>query len=114
MENGKGAIATNLINGIGVGSTEFHVMRPIENLSNPYWLYVLTTTNDFRIGAKMVMTGTGGQLRVPVDYLRNYRVALPPIELQYEFAEFYKHLDKSKFAIKDRVKILENCEIIYK
>ena len=27
MENGKGAIATNLKNGVGFGSTEFHVLR---------------------------------------------------------------------------------------
>ena len=101
MENGKGAIATHLINGIGMGSTEFHVMRPIKDISNSYWLYVLTTLNDFRTGAKKVMTGTGGQLRVPADYLKNYRVSLPPIELQDEFAEFYKHIDKSKFVIKE-------------
>ena len=28
MENGKGAIAEALTNGIGMGSTEFHVLRP--------------------------------------------------------------------------------------
>jgi len=30
MENGKGALATNLTNGIGCGSTEFHVLRAKE------------------------------------------------------------------------------------
>ena len=30
MENGKGALATGLKNGIGCGSTEFHVLRPID------------------------------------------------------------------------------------
>ena len=38
MENGKGAIAYGLTNGIGVGSTEFHVLRPINGISSPYWL----------------------------------------------------------------------------
>ena len=42
MENGKGAIAEALTNGIGMGSTEFHVLRPIEGISNPYWLLTLT------------------------------------------------------------------------
>lgn len=42
MENGKGAIAHSLTNGIGMGSTEFHVLRPIKNISNPYWLLCLT------------------------------------------------------------------------
>lgn len=39
MENGKGAVAKDLINGVGAGSTEFHVLRPIPGKSNPYWLY---------------------------------------------------------------------------
>jgi len=32
MENGKCAIATNLLNGFGYGSTEFHVIRAGPNL----------------------------------------------------------------------------------
>lgn len=31
MENGKGCVATGLANGIGGGSTEFHVLRPISD-----------------------------------------------------------------------------------
>lgn len=42
MENGKGAIAEGLTNNIGMGSTEFHVLRPIEGVSSPYWLLALT------------------------------------------------------------------------
>lgn len=42
MENGKGAIVHGLINGIGMGSTEFHVLRPINGISSPYWLLALT------------------------------------------------------------------------
>ena len=49
MENGKGAVATNLINGIGFGSTEFHVIRPIIEKSNPYWIYHLSTLIEFTI-----------------------------------------------------------------
>lgn len=42
MENGKGAVAEGLTNGIGMGSTEFHVLRPKDGISNPYWLLALT------------------------------------------------------------------------
>ena len=38
MENGKGAVARGLHNGLGFGSTEFHVLRPISGRSNPYWI----------------------------------------------------------------------------
>ena len=98
MENGKGAVARGLSGGIGSGSTEFHVLRPIEGKSNPYWLYIITMFNSFRIGARKVMTGTGGQLRVPIGYLKDFPVSLPPIELQNQFEQFVHQSDKSKFV----------------
>ena len=98
MENGKGAVARELENGIGSGSTEFHVLRPIAGKSNPYWLYIITMFDTFRVGAKKVMTGTGGQLRVPIGYLNDYPISLPPIELQNSFEEFVHQSDKSKFT----------------
>lgn len=98
MENGKGAVAEGLSNGIGAGSTEFHVLRPIPQKSNPYWLYIITMFEAFRINARKVMTGTGGQLRVPISYLKDYPITLPPIELQNEFEKFYRQSDKSKFT----------------
>lgn len=96
MENGKGAVARGLEGGIGSGSTEFHVLRPIEGKSNPYRLYIITMFEAFRVGARKVMTGTGGQLRVPVGYLKDYLISLPPIELQEQFEKFVHQSDKSK------------------
>ena len=98
MENGKGAVAKGLSGGIGSGSTEFHVLRPIEGKSNPYWLYIITMFKSFRVGARKVMTGTGGQLRVPVGYLRDFPISLPPISLQDSFEGFVHQSDKSKLC----------------
>lgn len=95
MENGKGCVAINLSNNIGFGSTEFHVLRPIKNISNPYWLYELTMLDKFRVLAKKNMTGTGGQLRVPISFINNFEIALPPIEKQNLFEVFYLDLKKS-------------------
>ena len=61
MENGKGAIAKDLKNGIGFGSTEFHVIRPIKEKTNSYWIYHLTTLIEFRRLAERKMTGSAGQ-----------------------------------------------------
>ena len=97
MENGKGAIAEGLTNNIGMGSTEFHVLRPIEELSSPYWLLALTRLQIFRERARKNMTGTGGQKRVPANYLENFMVGLPPIEEQSRFENIYKQADKSGF-----------------
>ena len=108
MENGKGAVAEGLSNGIGAGSTEFHVLRPIEGKSNPYWLYIITMFDGFRKDARKVMTGTGGQLRVPINYLNEYPITLPPIELQNEFEQFVRQSDKSKFELKQAISRIDD------
>ena len=100
MENGKGAVAKGLHNGIGFGSTEFHVLRPISGKTDPYWIYTLTTFSQFRMDAASNMTGSAGQRRVPASFLENYRVSLPPIALQEQFAAFVEQVDKSKLAIR--------------
>ena len=97
MENGKGAIADNLTNGIGMGSTEFHVLRSIEGVSNPYWLLALTRMPIFRERASKNMSGTGGQKRVGAPYLKEFMIGLPPIKTQIEFETIYKQADKSKY-----------------
>ena len=99
MENGKGAVATGLYNGIGFGSTEFHVLRPAKETATPRWIYTLTVFPQFRIDAASNMTGSAGQRRVPASFLENYRVSVPPLELQNRFAAFVTEVDKSKFRI---------------
>ncbi len=97
MENGKGAIAHGLTNGIGMGSTEFHVLRPIDEISSPYWLLALTQMPVFRERAAKNMSGTGGQKRVGASYLEHFMVGLPSIEEQRHFETIYKQADKSKY-----------------
>lgn len=107
MENGKGAIAVGLTNNIGMGSTEFHVLRPISDISNPYWLLALTRLPNFRVKASMNMSGTGGQKRVPASYLDNFMVGLPPIELQEQFTSIYKQADKSISELRKSVDAID-------
>ena len=111
MENGKGGVARKLKNQIGFGSTEFHVLRPIETISNSEWIYRLTTFKTFRKDAENNMTGSAGQRRTPKEFFDKYKVGLPPIELQNDFADFVQQIDKSKFAVQ---KSLEKAETLYK
>ena len=111
MENGKGAIAKKLKNSVGFGSTEFHVLRPLKDKSNSAWIYYLTSFSHFRKEAEIKMTGSAGQRRVPASFLENYKIALPPLELQNKFANFVRGTDKSKLAVK---KSLEELEILKK
>ena len=109
MENGKGAVASNLCNGIGFGSTEFHVLRPLSGVSDSYWIYTLLSFKNFRQKAASKMTGTAGQKRVPKYFLENYEVSLPPISLQNEFADFVKQVDQMKASVRsalDRSQLL--------
>ena len=107
MENGKGAIAQELTNGIGMGSTEFHVLRPVEGKSNSYWLLALTRMPIFRERASKNMSGTGGQKRVGAPFLDNFMVGLPPIEEQNRFERIYKQADKSKFELRKSIDAID-------
>lgn len=80
MENGKIAIIPPLQQGWGIGSTEFHVLAP-RKVNSKYLFYWLVQ-RSFRRDAEFHMTGTAGQKRVPLDYLRNTLIPLPPLETQ--------------------------------
>ena len=84
MENGKAALARNLINGIGRGSTEFFVLRVSEGIMEDY-LFQYIRRQEFRNEAKRNFTGTAGQQRVPKSFLQNVRVPIPPIDEQRRF-----------------------------
>jgi type I restriction enzyme, S subunit len=81
MENGKSAIARQLVNGLGFGSTEFHILRGTATIEAEY-LYHFVRQIEFLRQAKSHFTGTAGQQRVPSSFLQNYRIPLPPISEQ--------------------------------
>ncbi|BDQ04878.1 MAG: hypothetical protein KatS3mg084_0396 [Candidatus Dojkabacteria bacterium] len=82
FENGKSGIARNLKNGIGFGSSELHVLRPIKEKIVSEYIYPYISSNRFiKEGAKM-MTGTGGLQRVPAFFIQEYQIPLPPLDIQ--------------------------------
>lgn len=87
FENGKGALATGLCNGIGFGTTELHVIRPTSEL-NKEFLFYLTYSHEFRHPGEGMMDGTAGQKRIPNDFLFDYRVAIPPLPEQTAIAAY--------------------------
>ncbi|OIO44483.1 MAG: hypothetical protein AUJ41_02850 [Candidatus Pacebacteria bacterium CG1_02_43_31] len=93
MENGKGAIASNLTNGFGFGSTEFHILRPINDSDRPY-LYHLSQSPFFRWLAERQMTGSAGQKRVPSDFLLNFKLSLPSLEKRIEIGNKMSEFDQ--------------------
>ena len=109
MENGKGAVARKLKNGIGFGTTEFHVIRPKKEI-NSIWIYYVLADKKFRSNAEKNMTGSAGQKRVPISFIENYKISIPPIELQNKFADIVEQIDKQKFEFENSLKKLEELQ----
>ena len=86
MENGKLAVAKGLHNGVGAGSTEFHVLRPSAAIRPDLLAYYLLR-DDFRAAARSKMKGTAGQLRVPEQFLESQTLPVPPLRDQKRIVE---------------------------
>ncbi|MDR2692874.1 MAG: restriction endonuclease subunit S [Chitinispirillales bacterium] len=98
MQNGKSAIAQNLVNGYGCGSTEFYVLRPkADNVLIEYIHFIL---RDKRVleSAKNSFGGSAGQQRVSCGYLKSIRIPLPPIEKQRQIVDLYQRAVEEKQA----------------
>ncbi|MDP3014918.1 MAG: restriction endonuclease subunit S [bacterium] len=98
MENGKVTIAKNLKNGIGFGSTEFHVLRAKENVLSK-WLFYFLWNPEFRKEAQNNMTGTAGQRRVPMEFLTKVKIPLPPVAEQKKIVEYLDSLSAKARAL---------------
>ena len=94
FENGKGAHVRGLSTRCGLGSTEFHVLRPRSTTSDRY-LYHLTRTSQFRLQGEGLMSGSAGQRRVPTEFFSRYAVRMPPLEEQRRIAEILDTIDES-------------------
>lgn len=87
FENGKGSIATGLVNSAAYGTTELHVLRA--SLALDYrFLFYLTITDGYRKLGESEMYGAGGQKRVPPEFCKDFLTPLPPIYEQTAIADF--------------------------
>lgn len=87
FENGKGALATVLTNGVAFGTTELHVLRALDAVDRKYLFYV-TLSDAFRRLGEAEMYGAGGQKRVPEEFVENLKHPLPPEPEQRAIAAF--------------------------
>ena len=90
FENSKAAIISNLPNNLGAGTTELHVIRPIKLLSE--YIYAIIKTRKFLESGKQEMTGCAGQQRVPVNFIEEYLIPIPPIDEQQRITQTIKEL----------------------
>lgn len=87
FENKNFAIAKNLVNSIGFGSSEIYVLRTSNNLFNKFLFYRLQEQKFMEIAISK-MSGTGGLKRVPSEFINNFQLALPPFCEQQKIADY--------------------------
>jgi type I restriction enzyme, S subunit len=87
FENGKGALIRGTLTGIGFGTTELHVLTPGPELDGKF-LYYVTVDPRFRGRGQTCMTGTAGQQRVPEDFVRDFRIFIPPLPCQHAITDY--------------------------
>lgn len=87
FENGKGALAEGLTNGVGFGTTELHVVRPGPSIDRRFLFYI-SIADDFRKIGESEMYGAGGQKRIDEGFIKDWMPPLPPLETQRRIAQF--------------------------
>ena len=94
LENGKTAMVNILDdNEIGFGSTEYIVFRAKNNITDPYFVYYLVTSDCIRNPAIKSMVGSSGRQRVQTDVVANLTVKVPPLPTQQKIAAILSSLD---------------------
>lgn len=93
LENGKICQVRNLQDGIGFGSTEFHVFRGVEGISDTNFVYYLARYEEVRSHAENNMEGSSGRQRVPKEAFDNLLISLPPLSEQKSIASILSSLD---------------------
>ena len=93
LENGKICQVKGLKNGIGFGSTEFHVFRGKSIISDSDFVYYLCRWSDVRDHAEKNFDGTSGRQRVPKQAFDDLYLNLPELSEQKSIASILSSLD---------------------
>jgi type I restriction enzyme S subunit len=112
MQNGKHMIARSLVDGIGFGTTEFHVLRPGKDIL-PEWVWYFIRRECFLQEATTYFTGVVGQQRVPENFLANHNIPCPSLSVQKHLVAKLKEKDEKSNSISIAAKRqLDNINVI--
>ncbi|MDQ7840233.1 MAG: restriction endonuclease subunit S [bacterium] len=110
MQNGKHAVVRGLTDGIGFGSTEFHVLRPGLEVTSE-WIHHFMRQPHILTAAMAHFYGTVGQQRVPEGFLASLEIPLPSLAEQRRIValleECMAQVERARAAAEDRLRALE-------
>lgn len=110
MEHGKCAIAIDLKNKIGFGSTEFNVFRVKDSRFLKEFVFCYLDREVIRKIATDNMVGTSGRQRVPTAFYEKLLIPLLPMPFQLEIEKLVKDshlaLEQSKTLYKEAENLL--------
>ncbi|MDS4040442.1 MAG: restriction endonuclease subunit S [Candidatus Competibacter sp.] len=111
MQNGKHAIAHGLLDGIAFGTTEFHIIRPGPKI-DAHWLHSYLRRPEILREAERHFTGAVGQRRVPISFLEELEIPLPPLPEQKRIAailtERLAAVERARLAAEEQLKQINN------
>ena len=102
FENGKGALALDLTNCVGFGTTEFHVVRPHDSADANY-VHQITLTRSFRIAGERQMTGSAGQRRVPPEFIEDFPISIVGDNTRRNIGSMLASLDEEISGLEGQV-----------
>jgi type I restriction enzyme S subunit len=101
FENGNIAIVNGLLNGIGFGTTELHVLRCNNKCYNKFLFYYLQS-DVFKSKGISEMYGVAGLKRIPTDFVLNYKLGIPDYQEQKQITLYLDTIvDKINTLISD-------------
>lgn len=110
FENGNIAIANDLLNGVGFGSSEIFVLRVNKKKALNTYMFYVSETEDFQGKACATMHGVGGLKRIDPLFMRTYEFNLPPLEVQQRIVSY---LDDKTAKIDKAVSLLQKKRDAY-
>lgn len=103
FENRKSMLLNDLPNGIGGGTTELVILR--QSHMNPEYTFWFVSQEQFIRGGVATYSGTVGQQRISMDYVRTYPIPVPPLPEQQRIVDriesLFAKLDEAKQKAQD-------------
>lgn len=109
FENRKSMLLNNLPNGIGGGTTELIILR--QSHMNQKYTFWFISQEQFIRGGIATYSGTVGQQRISMDYVRTYPIPVPPLAEQQRIVDriesLFAKLDEAKQKAQDALDSFE-------